>query len=82
MKSNVKNMLRVLSGLMLVLVLAAGAAIAQQPTPTPTPTPTPKKSDAKKAEPKAETTSAQTGEDAGDYTITSSIEIRLSRYQG
>ncbi|HCX31870.1 MAG TPA: hypothetical protein DHU55_19190, partial [Blastocatellia bacterium] len=69
MKSNVKNMLRVLSGLMLVLVMAAGAAIAQQPTPTP------KKSDAKKAEPKAETTSAQTGEDAGDYTITSSIEF-------
>jgi hypothetical protein len=75
MKSNVKNMLRVLSGLMLVLVLAAGAAIAAEPTPTPTPTPTPKKADAKKAEPKAETTSAQTGEDAGDYTITSSIEI-------
>jgi hypothetical protein len=73
MKSNVKNMLRVLSGLMLVLVLAAGAAIAAEPTPTPTPTP--KKSDAKKAEPKAETTSAQTGEDAGDYLITSSIEI-------
>jgi hypothetical protein len=75
MKSNVRNMLRILSGLMLVLVLAAGAAIAEQPTPTPTPTPTPKKSDAKKAAPKAETTSAQTGEDAGNYTITSSIEI-------
>jgi hypothetical protein len=69
MKSNVKNMLRILPGLMLVLVMAAGAAIAQQPTPTP------KKSDVKKVEPKAETTSAQTGEDAGDYTITSSIEI-------
>jgi hypothetical protein len=72
MKSNVKNMLRVLSGLMFVLVLTAGAVAvsnAQQPTPTP------KKPDAKKAEPKAETTSAQTGEDAGNYTITSSIEI-------
>ena len=46
MKSNVKNMLRILSGLMLVLVMAAGAAFAQQPTPTP------KKPDAKKAEPK------------------------------
>jgi hypothetical protein len=69
MKSNVKNMLRILSGLMLVLVMTAGAAFAQQPSPTP------KKSDAKKAEPKAETTSAQTGEDAGDYTITSSIEV-------
>jgi hypothetical protein len=71
MKSNVKNMLRVLSGLMLVLLMAAGAAIAAEPTPTPTP----KKSDAKKAGPPAETTSAQTGEDTGDYTITSSIEV-------
>ncbi len=69
MKSNVRNMLRILSGLMLVLVMAAGAASAQQPTPTP------KKSDAKKAEPKAETTSAQTGEGTGNYTITSSIEL-------
>ena len=39
MKSTSKNMLRLLSGLMLVLVMAAGAAIAQQPTPTPRPTP-------------------------------------------
>jgi hypothetical protein len=69
MKSNVKNKLRILPGLMFVLVMAAGADIAQQPTPTP------KKSDVKKVEPKAETTSAQTGEDVGDYTITSSIEI-------
>ena len=72
MKSNVKNMLRVLSGLMLVLVMAAGAAAivdAQQPTPTP------KKADAKKAEPKAETTSADTGESASDYIITSSFEV-------
>ena len=72
MKSNAKNILRILSGLMLVLAMAAGAAtiaIAQQPTPTP------KKADAKKAAPEAETTSAQTGEDAGDYTITSSIEF-------
>jgi hypothetical protein len=68
MKGNVKNMLRVLSGLMLVLMLVVGAASAQQPTPTP------KKADAKKAEPQ-ETTSAQTGEDAGDYIITSSIEV-------
>ena len=68
MKSNVKNMLRVLSGLMLVMV-SASATIAQQPTPTP------KKPEVKKAEPKAETTSAQTGDDAGDYTVTSSIEF-------
>lgn len=69
MKSNVKNMLRLLSGLMMVLVMATGVATAQQPTPTP------KKADAKKSEPKAETTSAQTGEDSGDYTITSSLEF-------
>ena len=69
MKSNVKNMLRLLSGLMMVLVMATGVAIAQQPTPTP------KKADAKKSEPKAETTSAQTGQDSGNYTITSSIEF-------
>ena len=71
MKSNAMNMLRILSGLTLALVLVAGAANAQQPSPSPTP----KKADAKKAEPKAETTSAQTGDDASDYTITSSIEI-------
>ena len=78
MKSNVKNMLRVLSGLTFALVLAAGTAAvvnAQQLTATPTPTPTPKKSDAKKAAPKAETTSAQTGEDTGNYLITSSVEF-------
>jgi len=72
MKSNVKDMLRILWGSMLVLVMMSGAAAlvsAQQPTPTP------KKTDAKKAAPRAETTSAQTGEDAGDYTITSSIEF-------
>jgi hypothetical protein len=72
MKSNVKNMLQVLSGMILALALAAGAAtvsIAQQPTPSP------KKTDAKKTAPKAETTSADTGENAGDYTINSSIEF-------
>jgi hypothetical protein len=80
MKSNVKNMLRVLSGLMVVLVMTAGAVIAQQPTPTPTP----KKSDTKKVEPKAEITSAQTGEDVGGYIITSSAEFgyRGSRIDG
>lgn len=81
MKSDGKNMLRVLSGLMLVLVMAAGAAAivnAQQPTPTP------KKSDAKKAAPKAEISSAETGEDTSDYVITSSAEIgyRGSRVDG
>ena len=57
-------------GLALSLTLM-GVANAQQPSPSPSP----KKADAKKAAPKAEVTSAQTGEDAGDYTITSSIEL-------
>ena len=65
MKSNVKNMLRVLWGPTLVLILLAGVAIAQTPTPTP------KKSDAKK--PSSASTAA--GEDAGDYTIIGSIEL-------
>jgi hypothetical protein len=69
MKSNVKNMLRILSGLILASVVAAGSAIAQQPTPTP------KKAEAKKEPAKAETTSAETGDNASNYTITSSIEV-------
>jgi hypothetical protein len=72
MESSVKNILRSLSGLMVVLAMVAGAAaiaIAQQPTPTP------KKSDAKTEAPKAEAPAAQAGEDAGNYTITSSIEF-------
>ncbi len=69
MKSNVKNMLRILSGLILASVVAAGSAIAQQPSPTP------KKAEAKKEPAKAETTSAETGDNASNYTITSSIEV-------
>lgn len=69
MKSNVKNMLRILSGLVLASVVATGFAFAQQPTPTP------KKAEAKKTAPKAEMTSGETGDTAGDYTITSSIEV-------
>ena len=78
MKGSVKTVLRVLSGLMLVLLMTAGATIAQQPTPTA------KKSDTTKTAPPAEVTSAQTGEDTGDYTITSSIEFgyRGSRIDG
>ena len=64
MKSNVKNMLRVLWGPTLVLMLLAGVAIAQTPTPTP------KKSDAKKP-----ATTTEAGEDAGNYNIISSIEF-------
>jgi hypothetical protein len=65
MKSNVKNMLRVLWGPALLLMLLAGVVNAQTPTPTP------KKSDAKKPSP----TSRETGEDAGNYMIISSIEL-------
>jgi hypothetical protein len=72
MKSNVKSIVRMRSGIALVLMIAASAAIianAQQPTPTP------KKTEAKKAAPVAEVTSGQTGEDTGNYTVTSSIEF-------
>jgi hypothetical protein len=71
MKKNMKHTLRIVMGLALGLTLLMGVASAQQPSPSPSP----KKADAKKARPKEETTSAQTGEEAGDYTITSSIEL-------
>jgi hypothetical protein len=63
MKRNLTNLLRILLGptLVLTLVIIAGA---QQPTPSPTP----KKSTAVK-------TSAEAGEDMGDYTVISSIEV-------
>ena len=73
MKKNTTHTLRIVMGLALGLTLLMGVANAQQPSPSPSPSP--KKADAKKAAPKEETTSAQTGEDAGDYTITSSIEL-------
>ena len=63
MKSKVRCTLRVLPVLALILVLAA-AAKAQQPSPSPQ-----NSADAK-------TLSApQVGEDAGDYTVISSIEL-------
>jgi hypothetical protein len=65
MKSNVKNMLRVLWGPMLLLMLLVGVVNAQTPTPTP------KKVDTKKPSP----ASTETGEDAGNYMIISSIEL-------
>jgi hypothetical protein len=65
MKSNTRNMLRILWGAVLVLMLLASLAIAQQPTPTP------KKSDAKKAGPAP----TGAGEDAGNYNIIGSIEF-------
>ncbi len=83
MKSNLKNLTRILSELTLVLILAAGIAYTQS-TPvssnSPDPNkPVPKKStDPRKTIPKkteAEPTSATVGEDAGNYTIVSSIEF-------
>ena len=64
---------------MLVLVLVAGAVNAQ-PSPSPTQSPEAKKTtDAKKPAAKKSTdntpTDATVGEDAGNYTITSSIEL-------
>jgi hypothetical protein len=67
MKTIVMNLLRILSALSLV-ILVTGIAGAQQPSPTPTPTP--KKSDAK-----TQTPAAEAGEVAGNYIITSSIEV-------
>ena len=64
MRINVTNALRIWSGLALVLVLMCASATAQQPSPSP------KKAD----EPKTEA-SPEAGEDAGDYTIISSIEF-------
>ncbi len=79
MKSNVKNMLVVLSGLMLVLLLMAGVVNAQ-PSPEPKQSPQAKKTtDAKKSAAKKSTettpTDATVGADSGNYTITSSIEV-------
>jgi hypothetical protein len=66
----ITNTVRIVTGLALGITLMS-VAYAQQPSPSPTP----KKVEAKKAAPKAEITSAETGEDAGKYIITSSIEF-------
>jgi hypothetical protein len=64
MKSNVQRVPRVI-GLALTLVMFAGIVIAQNASPSPKPK--------KAAEPP--TTSANTGEDAGDYTVTGTLEF-------
>ncbi|MDX6384054.1 MAG: hypothetical protein QOK48_1627 [Blastocatellia bacterium] len=70
MKCDLKNMLRILWGLTLGLIFLAGVAIAQQPTPTP------KKSGEKKSEAKKPApSSTDSGEDAGNYNIISSVEF-------
>ena len=66
MKRSFMNRLRILSGLMLVLMLVSGIANAQQPSPSPSP---------KKSEAKTQSSTAETGEDAGNYTVISSIEV-------
>src|SRR5262245_10672858 len=75
MKSDFANLPRVLLRTMVVLMLAAGVAYAQQATAAngtkTSDTSEVKKSTAAKEEP----TSNTTGEDAGNYTVTSSIEF-------
>ena len=67
MKGNFMNPLRILSGLMLVLTLvSSGIANAQQPSPSPTP---------KKSEAKTQSSTTETGEDAGNYIVISSLEL-------
>ena len=63
MSTKQKLPLRVL-GLLLVLTVTAGLVAAQQPSPSPSPT----KSD-------APDTPVESGEDAGDYTVISSVEF-------
>ena len=95
MKTNIVNLLRVVSGLALGLALMAGVVNAQSATAStkepdtskikkadPTSSPEAKKPDAKKTEAKkpakkTETvpTSQSVGEDAGNFTVTSSIEF-------
>jgi hypothetical protein len=52
---------------LLVLASVASATVAQQPTPSPT--------HKKSPEAKTESSTVEAGEDAGDYTIISSIEV-------
>jgi hypothetical protein len=77
MKSNFQNLLRVLVTSTVGLILLAGVAHAQQPTALKATTPG-TTSEVKKGTPKTTKevpTSTTVGEDAGNYTVTSSIEI-------
>jgi len=67
MKTKLRTRLRALPGLTAALLLTTSAAVAQ-PAPTPTPTKT-------KTKTESVPTSATTGEDAGDYTVTSTLEL-------
>jgi len=81
MKTTILNMLRVLPGLTLALLLTP-SAVQAQPSPAPTKSPETKDSNSKEAakasKPKkteSVPTSVNTGEDAGDYTVTSTLEF-------
>jgi hypothetical protein len=63
------HMLRVLSGAALILALSAAATRAQQPAAKPSPSPQ------KSADAKTQSSAPKAGDTAGDYTVTSSIEI-------
>ena len=61
-----------LVGLVLVMMLSAGVIMAQQPSPSPSPTPEQSDSSQKSVSP---TTPVESGEDAGGFTLISSIEF-------
>src|ERR1044072_2169492 len=65
MKSRATHLLRVLLGLLTGLTFSALTATAQQPSPSPQ----------KDAAAKTQSSAPQSGEEAGDYTVTSSIEL-------
>ncbi|HEU5239612.1 MAG TPA: hypothetical protein VFU37_20950, partial [Pyrinomonadaceae bacterium] len=67
MRSNTRKRLHIVPGIVLGLLLFAGLASAQTSPAATTNTPPKKPDDVP--------TSATTGEDAGNYTITSSIEF-------
>ena len=65
MKSDIQRVRQVLAGVALSILMCSSAAMAQTASPSPSPnkaTETP-------------TTSSTTGEDAGDYTVTGSVEV-------
>src|ERR1700682_4222305 len=66
MKNKLSNLVPTLTGLVLGLVFLTTIAIAQQPSPSPTP---------KKAPANTQSSTPEAGEDAGNYTIISSIEV-------
>ncbi|HKR59717.1 MAG TPA: hypothetical protein VJS64_08270, partial [Pyrinomonadaceae bacterium] len=67
MKNNLSRTVRILSGLILGMLLLAGIVKGQPSSPSPTPK--------KKSDSKTETPVVEAAEDAGDYTIISTIEI-------